>query len=126
MAKDGRRIFPILQTQFGEYDLDGPVQPDISLLEVSYDRPSGNGCYVMRMQPGAKTVAHVHGGVEDFLIVEGELVDDDGTVFKQGDFISYAPGTRHHSWTKDGCLIAVFEWGKPGGNVTRRNRGSGG
>jgi anti-sigma factor ChrR (cupin superfamily) len=66
----------------------------------------------MRMQPGAVTLAHVHGGTEDFLMLEGELVDDDGRVFKPGDFVSYAPGTEHKSRTDTGCLIAVFEWGK--------------
>jgi anti-sigma factor ChrR (cupin superfamily) len=113
MLKEGRRVFSLQRSAFGRYDLDGPLQDDISLLEVSYDRASGNGCYVMRMQPGATSVPHVHGGTEDFLILEGELVDEDGTVFRQGDFVSYAPGTRHHSWTDTGCLIAVFEWGKP-------------
>lgn len=113
MAQDGRRMYSVHRSTFGEYDLDGPLQDDISLLEVSYDRASGNGCYVMRMQPGATTAPHVHGGTEDLLILEGELVDEDGTVFRQGDFVSYAPGTRHHSWTDNGCLIAVFEWGKP-------------
>ena len=79
---------------------------------ISYDRATGNGCYFMRMQPGAVTVPHVHAGTEDFFILEGDLVDDDGTVFKAGDFVSYAPGTRHNSWTENGCFIAVFEWGK--------------
>ncbi len=112
MERSQRRIVPIHQAEFGQYDLDGPVQSDISLLEVSYDRATGNGCYFMRMQPGAVTVPHVHAGTEDFLILEGDLVDDDGTVFKPGDFVSYAPGSRHNSWTENGCLIAVFEWGK--------------
>ena len=62
------------------------------------------------MEPGAVTIAHDHPGVEDFLILEGELIDDDGAVFRAGDFVSYAPGTRHNSRTVTGCLIAVFEW----------------
>ncbi|HLB79067.1 MAG TPA: cupin domain-containing protein [Dongiaceae bacterium] len=62
------------------------------------------------MQPGAATLPHEHASVEDFLILEGELTDGDGTVFRAGDFVSYAPGTRHNSWTGPGCLIAVFEW----------------
>ena len=49
MSKDGRRVFSLQRSAFGGYDLDGPLQDDISLLEVSYDRASGNGCYVMRM-----------------------------------------------------------------------------
>ena len=31
------------------------------------------------------------------------------------DFVSYRPGSTHHSWTETGCVIAVFEWQpKPG------------
>ena len=48
--------------------------------------------------------------MEEFLILEGDLVDSDGTVFGPGDFVSYDAGTHHNSWTEAGCLIAVFEW----------------
>jgi anti-sigma factor ChrR (cupin superfamily) len=64
----------------------------------------------MRMQPGAVTIAHDHSGMEEFLVLEGDLVDADGTVFTTGDFVSYDPGTHHHSSTAGGCLPAVFEW----------------
>ena len=33
----------------------------------------------MRMEPGAVTIAHDHAGMEEFLILEGDLVDSDGT-----------------------------------------------
>ena len=51
--------------------------------------------------------------MEEFLILEGDLVDDDGTVFGPGDFVSYQAGTVHNSRTEGGCLIAVFEWARP-------------
>ena len=35
-------------------------------------------------------------------------VEPDGTVFKAGDFVSYPPGSRHHSHSPDGCLLLVF------------------
>ena len=110
--RTGRRIVRST-TPFQDYDLEGPAQPEMSWLPVSYDRTTGNGCYLMRMQPGAVTVAHEHPGVEDFLMLEGELIDDDGVVFRPGDFVSYAAGTWHNSRTETGCLIAVFEWGVP-------------
>jgi len=82
----------------------------MSWLPVSYDRETGWGCYLMRMQSGAVTLAHEHPGMEDFLVLEGDLVDSDGTVFAAWDFVSYEAGTRHNSWTTGGCLLAVFEW----------------
>lgn len=109
-ARAGRQVVSIGTAAFLDYDLDGPMQAEISWLPVSYDRRRGTGCYLMRLQPGAVTVAHDHPVVEDFLMLEGELIDDDGLVFRAGDFVSYAPGTHHNSRTETGCLIAVFEW----------------
>ena len=109
----GRRVIRIAETAFLPYDLDGPLQPEMSWLPISFDRDSWQGCYLMRMQPGAVTVEHDHPGLEEFIILEGELIDSDGTTFKAGDFVSYAPGTRHNSRTQTGCLIAVFEWRPP-------------
>ena len=111
--RPGRRVVSTGAARFEAYDLEGPVQPEMSWLPVSYDRAAGAGCYLMRMQPGAVTIPHDHLGVEDFLILEGELIDDDGAVFRPGDFVSYAAGTRHNSRTDTGCLIAVFEWRLP-------------
>jgi anti-sigma factor ChrR (cupin superfamily) len=104
------KLMPAGELALLPYDLEGPVQPEMSWLPLSYDRVRGEGSYYMRMQPGAKTVAHDHRGFEEFLVLEGELIDDDGSVFAQGDFVSFKPGTRHHSWTKTGCLLLVFEW----------------
>ncbi len=104
-----RRQINLHADKFGEYDMEGPVQDDISWLSLSLDRKTGFGCYAMRMEPGAVTVAHDHLGWEEILIVEGDLVDSDGTVFGPGDFVSYEPGTHHNSHTVGGCLIAVFE-----------------
>ena len=41
-------------------------------------------------------------------MLEGELIDADGKVFKKGDFVSFEPGTIHSSHTNNGCLILVF------------------
>jgi anti-sigma factor ChrR (cupin superfamily) len=108
----GRRTVNAHTTPFREYDMEGPVQPEMSWLPVSYDETTGQGTYLMRMEPGAVTIEHEHGGFEEFLMLEGTLTDSDGTVFRAGDFVSYRGGT-HHSWTDDGCLIAVFEWQRP-------------
>jgi len=111
--RQGRRVVNIRSTPFQEYDMEGPVQPEMSWLPVSYDAESGRGSYLMRMEPGAVTIAHDHPNMEEFFIVEGELIDDDGTVFEAGDFVSYEPGTHHNSRTETGCTIVVFEWLRP-------------
>ncbi len=111
--RPGRVVVNVHSTPFREYDMEGPVQPEMSWLPISYDVATGQGCYAMRMQPGAVTIAHDHAGMEEFLILEGELIDDDGMVFGPGDFVSYEGGTHHNSRTQTGCLIAVFEWVRP-------------
>jgi len=105
-----RSITSISKAQFRPFDLEGPVQPEMSWLPISFRKETGMGSYVMRMQPGAVTIAHDHPGYEEFLVLEGELIDSDGTIFKAGDFVSFAPGTHHSSRTETGCFLAVFEW----------------
>ena len=105
-----RQIVSVQTVDFVPYDLEGPVQADIAWRPMSYDRKRGEGSYLMRLEPGARTIPHEHQGFEDFMILEGELTDSDGRILRRGDFISYRPGTRHNSWTDTGCLIAVFEW----------------
>jgi len=105
-----RSVTPITKTPFQQYDLEGPVQPEMSWLPISFRKETGVGSYLMRMQPGAETIAHDHSGYEEFVVLEGELIDSDGAVFKTGDFVSFAPGTRHSSRTETGCVLAVFEW----------------
>ena len=51
-----------------------------------------------------------HGEEEMFLILEGELMDSNGSLYKAGDFVSYPPGSHHNSWTGPGCVIMVVEW----------------
>jgi anti-sigma factor ChrR (cupin superfamily) len=106
----GRKVVRADSTAFLPYDLEGPLQPDMAWHPVSFDRKAGEGSYLMRMEPGATTIAHDHSGFEDFVVLEGELIDDDGTVLRVGDFVSYAPGSRHNSRTETGCVLAVFEW----------------
>ena len=50
----------------------------------------------------------MHTGFEEFLIMEGELIDPDNRIFKRGDFVTFEPGSTHSSFTKEGCLILVF------------------
>jgi hypothetical protein len=40
----GRAVVNAHRTPFLPYDLEGPVQPEMSWLPVSFDRKSGQGC----------------------------------------------------------------------------------
>ncbi len=105
-----RRIIHTTSTAFDPYDLEGPVQQDMSFLALSYDRESGQGAYLIRMEPGAETIWHVHPRREEYLILEGDLVEADGTVLGPGDYVIYSPGSAHNSRTVTGCLLIGIDY----------------
>ena len=100
-----RRVINIYDTPYTTYNLEGAVQKDMQLLNISYSKETGHGWYVIRMAAGAATIPHTHESREEYLILEGDLTESDGTVLKAGDFVSYAPGTHHNSRTETGCLL---------------------
>ena len=83
MNRNDRTIVNIHEAAFDAYDLEGPLQDDMSLLSVSYGPETRRGIYVMRMEPGAATIPHTHECMEEFLILEGELIESDGTVLRR-------------------------------------------
>ena len=93
---------------FVPYDRYGAPVPGLSWINISFDPETGCGSYLLRMEPGSGSLPHEHVDYEDFFVVDGELVDDDGTVFRAGDFVSFRPGTVHSSHAPRGCTIAVF------------------
>ena len=59
-----------------------------------------------------KSLPHIHQGYEEFYVIDGELQDADGKIFKKGDFITYEPNSIHSSHTEKGCLILTFMRGQ--------------
>ena len=104
-----RQIVDIYNLKFEPFDNYGEVIEGMSWCKISYSKENGgNGTYVLKMEPGAKSLPHEHVGFEEFLMLDGELIDPDGKVFKKGDFVSFQPGSQHSSYTKNGCLVLVF------------------
>jgi|TARA_B110000116_G_C16667746_1_gene504755 anti-sigma factor ChrR (cupin superfamily) len=104
-----RKITDLYNLQFVPFDNYGEVIPGMSWHKISYDKSAGGqGTYVLKMEPGSKSLPHTHDGHEEFLILDGDLVDPDGKIFKKGDFISFEPGSKHSSYSKNGCLVLVF------------------
>ena len=104
-----RKITNLQDVEFVPFDNYGVVVPGMSWHKISYNKENGGqGTYVLKMEPGAKSLPHEHTGFEEFLMLDGELIDPDGKVFKKGDFVSFKPGSQHSSHTKNGCLVLVF------------------
>ena len=103
-----RRIANIHNAAFTPFVYpDGQALGD-AVLQLDGTQPLGIGFHVYRMPPGMTTRGHRHNGVEQFLVLEGELIDSDGTVFRQGDLVCYDGATEHSSYSPTGCTLAVF------------------
>ena len=105
---DKRKITKLNNLNFEPFNKYGEPIKGWQWHKISFDEKTNFGTYVSKLDPGTKTVPHIHTGNEEFLILDGELIDSDGTIFRKGDFISYEPNTKHSSYTKKGCLILTF------------------
>ena len=47
-------------------------------------------------------------GYEVTLIEKHPDLGGRARVFKKGEFVSFEPGSKHSSYTKNGCLVLVF------------------
>ena len=93
---------------FVPYDTYGTAIEGMSWRNISRDPETGLGSFLLRMAPGARSRPHEHVAIEEFYVIEGELVDSDGSVFRAGDFVSFRAGSVHASWSPRGCVLAVF------------------
>jgi anti-sigma factor ChrR (cupin superfamily) len=107
-----RKITKLHQLKFEPFNKYGKIIKGWSWHKISFDEKKSFGTYISKLEPETKTLPHIHSGYEEFLILEGELIDSDGTIFKKGDFISYEPKSSHSSFTKKGCLILTFMRGQ--------------
>ena len=105
---DKRKITKLDNLNFKPFNKYGEPIKGWTWHKISFDEKTNYGSYISKLDPGTKTIPHIHTGHEEFLILEGELIDADGTIFKKGDFISYEPNSSHSSYTEKGCLILTF------------------
>ena len=103
-----RKIINPTKLKFTPFNSYGKPISGMSWHKISYNQNTGVGSYILKMEPGARSLRHRHQNYEEFYVLEGELIDDDNTIFKKGDFISYKPGSKHTSFTRRGCLLLVF------------------
>ena len=102
-----RKIANIHTAKFLPFVYPDGVALGDTALQLDDGLPLGIGFHVYRMPAGMTTRGHRHNGHEQFLILEGELHESDGTILRAGDLVFYTDGTEHHSHTPEGCLLAV-------------------
>jgi anti-sigma factor ChrR (cupin superfamily) len=64
---------------------------------------------VVRYAPGATFTAHVHGGGEEILVLDGVFSDEQGQ-YTAGTYLRHPPGSQHSPASQTGCLLLVKLW----------------
>ncbi|MEM7207808.1 MAG: cupin domain-containing protein [Pseudomonadota bacterium] len=103
-----RRVANIHTDAFKPWLSEGGKPTGESLIQLNDSHPDGVGFHIYKMEPGTSSRPHTHEGDEEFFMISGELIDNDGTVYRTGDLVWLKRGTQHSSYTKDGCVIAVY------------------
>lgn len=106
IKQEDRRVANIKTAKFKPFFSKG--MPDGEVLQLNDAKPLGTGFHVYRMAPGETTVAHEHLSDEEFLMIEGEVIDHDGVRYGPGDLVWLRKGTKHSSYSPNGCVIAVY------------------
>lgn len=104
-----RQIIDTASGQFKPYDRYGDPIAGMSWIPLSGELSNGVfECFLLRMDAGAQSKPHEHTGHEEFLVLDGQLVDCDGQCFNSGDYVRFLPGSKHSSHTPEGCTMLVI------------------
>jgi anti-sigma factor ChrR (cupin superfamily) len=64
---------------------------------------------LVRYAPRSHFSPHVHGGGEEFFVLEGEFADESGR-YPAGFYVRNPVASRHAPFTDNGCLLFVKLW----------------
>ena len=103
-----RRIIETKHEHFSQYDRYGTVSRGLKWLPLSKDEKLEHEVFIVQFESESSSSIHKHKGYEEFYVIDGELIDDDGKVFKKGDYIAFGKGTMHSSYSKTGCALLVI------------------
>lgn len=104
-----RQVVSTASEEYQPYDRYGDPVDGSSWIPLSGERLNGDfECFLLRMDAGAQSKPHQHTGIEEFLVLEGELVDCDGCRYRRGDFVRLLPGSKHSSHSPGGCTLLVM------------------
>ena len=94
--------------KFQTYNRYGKTLPGVEWLPLSGGAEADKEVYLIRFGPGSRSHPHIHQGSEEFLVLDGELTDHDGMVFRSGDFVRFEPSSEHWSFSENGCTLLVI------------------
>jgi quercetin dioxygenase-like cupin family protein len=78
--------------------------PGIFCKILATDLETGRVSMLVRLVPGAEYPPHVHAGLEELHMLQGELLVNDQKLYA-GDYLRSEPGTEDHRvWSETGCM----------------------
>ena len=105
---DGRRIVNWKTCDWEPYPAIDGGETDLQWHPIRAEPGPGDGFYLLKVAPGGGAKMHHHSAQEEFIVLDGELIDNDGTVLKTGDCVSFDPGTRHSTASPEGCILLAY------------------
>ena len=93
-----RQIIETRDEEFLEYNRYGEVISGLKWLPLSKDEDLQHEVFIIRFEAESSSSFHRHNGYEEFYVLDGELIDADGEVFKKGDYIKFEKGSEHSSF----------------------------
>jgi len=103
-----RQVFHTGKIEWQPYLRDGKPVPHMKWAPMSSDSElRRGGRYLLRLEAGCIGPLHKHDGWDEFFVIEGEIVDSDGTVMKAGDYAIYKPGSTHWTDSPRGVTVLV-------------------
>lgn len=64
---------------------------------------------IVRYEAGSRFSRHVHGGGEEYLVLEGTFSDETGD-HPAGTYVRNPPGSSHAPFSREGCTLFVKLW----------------
>jgi hypothetical protein len=90
-------------------DLPWRPSPDGSVDRRMLDRDGNEvarATSIVRYPEGSRFPTHLHGGGEEFLVLEGIFSDEHGD-YPNGSYVRNPPGSGHAPYSDGGCIIFV-------------------
>jgi acetyl-CoA synthetase len=89
------------------YQEPGRDAVDVHWLFTAEDTGAAEA-YIANQLPDSHTDEHRHPGFELVFVLEGEIGDDQGGVYRPGSLLVQRPGTTHRMSSSTGCKVLVF------------------
>ena len=90
-------------------ELDWSSSPSEGVWRKRLDRDGGEvarATSLVRFEAGAEFPHHVHGGGEEFLVLEGTFCDEQAD-YPEGWYVRHPIDSEHAPWSEEGCVILV-------------------